>query len=511
MGTLRSWMGRVAPYAWGLASPLICTLVSWPFGSLLGSASILLIYLLGVFLVASRFGRGPSIVASLLSAPAFAFFYAPPIFSLVMTDLKNITGLGIMLIVANVTSNLVEKLRIQAEASAKREHWSSALYRFSVALSEAGTREEAARIAIKHIEEEFHSRSAVFLTEATGDPIKQVIHADNPTDDFLDSTLAESLVDLPPHSCAHVTSSVDARRIVLNAPSGVVGVLIMAPEFIMPLAKSEELNFFEVFTNLISQTLERIRLSEQAKTASLQAESEILRNSLLSAISHDLRTPLTRIVGSASALAEQDAQLTPEARKEFTSAIQDEAQHMADLMTKILNMARLTTGRLALHKEWNTLEEIIGSTLTRLEIPLQDRNISIEIPRDIPMLLIDAVLIQQVLINLLENAIKYTPQAVRITISAERIGAKIRLHIIDSGAGIPLEQQARLFEKFHRLAPESALSGVGLGLALCRSIMEAHGGSIYLSNPTQGGSDFVLELPLPEPPSIQDINERAMT
>ncbi|MEY2700759.1 MAG: hypothetical protein RIQ52_1514 [Pseudomonadota bacterium] len=475
---------------WGLLAPVICTLASWPFRAWLDISSILLLYLLGVFLVASAYGRLPSVLASLLSATAFAFFYAPPIFSLAISDLKNMTGLGIMLIVANVTSNLVEELREQLEISEQREHWASQLCRLTSSLSKAHTREDLAGIAIRHIQQAFHSHAVIGL----------IHEAEGHVDQWICSPGGDSCVNYA--SSGHVASH---HSTVLRGGCGVVGILVMAPDFIMPPANTEAFRAFEAWRLQISQSLERLSLLEQARMASLQAEAETLRNCLLSAISHDLRTPLTRIMGAASTLAELDDRLTAMERHEFAAAIQDEASHMTDLMTRILDMARLTAGALVLHREWNTVEEIVEGALARLKLPLEGRAVVVDIPEDLPLIQVDAVLLQQVLINLLDNAIKYTPAQTSIGINAGLEGHSMVLHVVDAGPGVPDDQREKLFEMFHRVIRESSLTGVGLGLAFCRSIMEAHGGSIVLAAAEGGGCDFILKLPVIGLPSYPQI------
>lgn len=446
-------LGRLHSYGWGVAAPVLCTLLTWPLSHSFGPASILMIYLLGVFLVATRHGRGASILASLLSAAAFAYFFAPPIFSLAVADTENIVALTATLLVANVTSNLMEKIRSQADIAAQRERRATALYHLSEALSAARSEDEVVRTAVRHIHAEFGAQAAALFPEMRS-------RIGRPTDAALPQPLPGT------------------------DNSGT----------------QEEKTFLDTFRNQITQSLERVRLAEQARDASIQAEAEALRNSLLSAISHDLRTPLTRIVGTASTLAEQDASLASAERQEFTRAIRDEALRMSELMSKILDMARLSAGKIVLQREWNALEEIVGGTLTRLDAELSERPVAIRLPENLPLMWVDAVLLQQVLMNLIENAVKYTPAGSPIDISAECLPASLRIAVADRGPGIAEELKGRLFEKFQRLAPESSQSGVGLGLALCRAIVAAHGGEIGVDNRPGGGAVFFLTLPLHEPP-----------
>jgi len=235
----------------------------------------------------------------------------------------------------------------------------------------------------------------------------------------------------------------------------------------------------------------------------LQVETEGLRNSLLSSISHDLRTPLATIVGSASILAEDDGSLKAEARTELSRAIYDEARRMSNLVGNILDMARLDAGMIKLRKEWYPLEEIIGTVLTRFGNRTDDRQVKVALPPGIPMIYADAVMIEQVLTNLLENALRYTPAGSPLEIAAEMSTDGVEISLADRGPGIPAGLENRLFEKFYRLHDETAQSGVGLGLAICRAIVAVHGGSIRAENRAGGGAIFAFTLPLEQqPPSV---------
>ncbi len=334
-------------YLYGVIVPILCTLANLASQPITGQASVLMIYLLGVFLVASRCGRGASIIASLCSALLFAFYFAPPYFSLKMTNIEDLIGLPIMITVGYITSNLMNE-------------------------------------------------------------------------------------------------------------------------------------------------------AKQAHLAKTQADHEALRNALLSAISHDLRTPLTRILSAATNLLEMNLNATPETQ-DCCQVIVDEAQHMSELMNKILDMAKLNTGKLALHQEWNTLEEIIGSALTRLEKSLNNRVVNIALKDTLPLIWVDSVLFEQVIVNLIDNAIKYTPATYSIDIEANSSKNFINLSISDYGRGIPQGLEDKIFDKFYRIDPENQQHGVGLGLALCKTIIEAHHGSIQVENRSKGAT-FLISLPIQQPP-----------
>jgi K+-sensing histidine kinase KdpD len=502
---LESVKRKTIGYAWGVATPGVCTLIDWPLRQVLAPSSILMLYLLGVLAVAILFGRGPSVITSLLSAPAFAFFFAPPIFSFAMKDLENIVGLLVMLLIALVTSTSLERMRTQARIARQRERRANALYCLSDALSGLGSRDEIHRIVAGQIRDVLGFSSVLLLPDAEG----QLVYPGN-----LLAADAPLLCDLQQAQAQFERDDGNPKRtgdagnlFLLKGSVGALGVLAVAPQYLPALADAEEKSFFDMALSQIAQSLERISLTQRAREASIQAETENLRNSLLSAISHDLRTPLTRIVGTASTLVDEDGSLTQAERREFTLAIQDEAQRMAELMSKILDMARIASGKVALHREWNALEEIVGATLTRLDALLKGRKVDIRLPEKLPLVSLDAVLFQQVLANLIENAVKYSPAGCPIEIAADWIPTVLRVVVADRGPGIPEELQGRVFEKFYRVVPESPQSGAGLGLALCRAIVEAHGGKIGAANRPGGGAVFFINLPLQGQPPALDWQE----
>jgi len=502
----RRQQSRYGGYLWGVAAPGLCTLIDWPLRHTLGPASILMIYLLGVFLVATRFGRAASIIASLLSAPAFAFFFAPPIFSLAISDIENIIGLGVMMVVANVTSNLLERVRFQAGIAAQRESLATALYCLSRALSEAQDEQTVVLTAISTIYDELGASSVLLLPDADGHlrypadrPLRQSLRgADLGTAQWLFDSKKSINGD-----SAYIPVKNHVTYFPLEGSQGMVGILAIQTATAPNLSNREVTTFLSTFLNQIAQALVRVRLATQAREATLQAEAEALRNSLLSAISHDLRTPLTRIMGAAGILAERESSLDPEERIDFKKAILDEAERMSELMSKILDMARITTGTISPQREWNAIEEVVGGTLARLDKALADRPVNIRLPGDLPLVWMDAVLVQQVLTNLVENAVKYTPPGSPIDISATVRSSMLWLEVADRGPGIPAGLEDRLFEKFFRLEAESPQTGVGLGLSLCRAIAEAHGGGMGAANRPRGGAVFTLTLPLREPPAME--------
>jgi two-component system sensor histidine kinase KdpD len=286
-------------------------------------------------------------------------------------------------------------------------------------------------------------------------------------------------------------------------------VLGVKPDNAHRLEDVEQRTLLDVFAAQIASALERSRLAEQAQQAQVQIEAERLRSSLLSSVSHDLRTPLSVITGSASALLQSDPPLEAEARRDLIETIHEEGQRLNRLVRNLLDMTRLASGAVKVAKEWQPIEGVIGAALGRLDEVLAGRKIAVGVAPDLPPVPIDDLLIEQVLINLLENAAKYAPAGTPIDIDAHLDVDKLVVSVADRGPGIPSELAERIFEKFYRLPREGAGGGAGLGLAICRGIVEAHGGRIWADSREGGGTVFRFALPIEGPPPELAPEDRA--
>lgn len=497
---------------WAVLAPLGLTLLDWPFRALLKPSNILLVYLLGVFFVAIRFGLWPSMLAAFTSAAAFAFFFAPPIFSFAIADMENLVGLSVMLVVGMVTSRLAENVRLQAKAMAQRERQATALYQLSKELAAARLADEIVAIGVNHIHVEFGGRSRFLFPGRDG----KLCCPDDPPLAFslrgADLALARRVLDngqmagkgtglLPGEAFLYVP---------LHGAAGAIGVLVLEPVDPRLVFLPEQRQFLETFINQIVHALERANLAEQAKEAILKMQAESLRNSLLNSISHDLRTPLATIVGAASTLETDEGRLDSDSRKKLVCAISEEARRMSDLAAKILEMARLEAGEVALRREWYAPEEFIGSAIRRLDKRLKGRVVNLRMEDSLALVHVDAVLLQQVLVNLLDNADKYAPPGLPIDISVETSPSGLSITVADRGPGIPDGLREKIFEKFFRVHAESAQSGAGLGLSICRAIVEAHGGEIRAANRSGGGAVFTLRVPTGEAPPCIDTQEEPL-
>jgi two-component system sensor histidine kinase KdpD len=292
----------------------------------------------------------------------------------------------------------------------------------------------------------------------------------------------------------------------LVAPMRTRGVLAIAPETPRWLLAPEQRQQLDTFAALAAIALERVHYIEVAQDALVKIESERLRNSLLAALSHDLRTPLTSLMAQTESLARSAPPLAP-GQRAMADALRDEMVRMSMLVTNLLDMARIESGEVKLRLQWQPAEEVIGSALLASRAGLSGRSVETQVPADLPLVQYDAVLIERVLCNLLENAGKYTPPGATVTVSAARRGAWLEMAVTDNGPGLPPGQEEAVFEKFMRGERESAKPGVGLGLAICRAIVGAHGGAIHAANRPGGGAAFVFTLPLGTPPEMPALDE----
>ena len=470
---------------------------------------VVMVFLLGILTIALRFGRGPSTVAAVLSVLVFDFFFVPPYFSFAVSDFQHIVTFAVMFVVAFVVSSLAERVRNQAQAARSREQRTASLYAMSRELAAARGTRDLASVVTHHVHDVFDAKIAIVLVSLDGrlESVATGTFAFEPDEKeravaewtFRHEKAAGLGTDTLPASPALYVPLRQARRCV-----GVLGVMPIDPR---RLVDPEQRALLDVFASQVASALERARLAEEAQQATLQMEAERLRSSLLSSVSHDLRTPLSVITGSASALMESEAPLPPEARRDLAATIHEEAQRLNRLVRNLLDMTRIASGAIKVAKEWQPLDAVIGAALGRVDDQLEARKVDVVLPPEPPLVPIDAVLIEQVLINLLENAAKYTPKEAPIEIAARESDGAVTVEVADRGPGIPRELVEKIFEKFYRLPREGASGGAGLGLAICRGIVEAHGGRISVHDRVGGGAVFRFTIPLEgKPPEIEPEN-----
>lgn len=497
--------GRLGGYKWAILTCLVASLLALPMRGSLDLANIVMVYLLAVVLVAVRFGLGPGVAASVLSVFVFGFFLVPPYQSLTVEDTQYLFMLGIMFAVAVIISSLAANLRRQVTISHYREQRAHELFELSKALSAALTNEQIAAVASHHANALFQAGVVLLLPDMHG----KLQPAD--TDDACASISpvaihsAQAIFDSQPLSDPDsVKFSGRVLFLPLRAPTQSRGVLLIMADDPRRLFLPEQQRLLQICATQIALALERQHFVEAAQDALVAVESERLRNALLSAVSHDVRTPLTAIIGLSSTLAEQQSTLSGKTRTELIEAIQDEAFRMNKLVTNLLDMGRLRTGGVKLNRQWQMLEEVVGSALGQLSRALNDRKVELALASTLPLLNFDAVLIERLLCNLLDNAIKYSNSATPIRIAAVLDGDEVLVSVEDCGTGVPVGLEKAIFEKFTQANPESTLSGAGLGLSICRAIIQAHGGRIGVDEHYPPGARFWFTLPLGSPPSYEE-------
>jgi two-component system sensor histidine kinase KdpD len=490
-------------YLAALAASLGTALVALPLLPLLDVANVAMLFLLCVVLVAIRLGRGPAIAATLAGFGALVL--AVPRRAYDVSEFKYAVALAVMLAVGWITARLTSDLREQAEAAIGREARTRALYEFARALSVALQLDQVFEITRKFVERSFDGRGIILLPGLDG----RLAWPDGVQLTVMDMAAAQWAFDR--HEAAGAgTATLPNNGLIylpLRAPMRTRGVLAIRIPQARTLLVPEQRELLDAFAALAAIALERVHYVDVAQEAVVSMEGERLRNSLLAALSHDLRTPLTGLVGLSESLTLSRPPLAT-AQMELACALRDEARRMGTLVANLLDMARIQSGGVKLNLQWQLLEEAVGAALRVCRWQLGARTVQVRMARGLPLVRFDAALLERVLCNLLENAAKYTPPTARIDIEAEAetdaqhgaAGGMLLLRIGDDGPGLPAGREDALFEKFVRGQQESPIAGVGLGLAICRAIVEAHGGRMRAFNRPQGGACFELALPLGEPP-----------
>ncbi|KKL37430.1 sensor protein KdpD [Burkholderia contaminans FFH2055] len=512
-------------YVYAAAICAAITVVASLVSERLDLTNLVMLYLLGVVFSAVRLGRGPGVLQSFLSVAAFDYFFVPPRMSFSVSDTQYLLTFFGMLLTSLVISHLTSTLTRQASVAQRRERRTGAIYAMARELGAALTTEQIVEIGSRHVGEVFRARVA-FLLPDSADKVRQKIEEPDAavtlTGADLDSDVGQWVYDQqkPAGRGTDTLPATAALYLPLKAPMRTRGVLAVASREPRELEVPEQQRMLDAFAAQIALALERVHYVEIARDALVNMESERLRNSLLSAISHDLRTPLTTIVGFSSMLANgraaaqggdtAAAERFAQREGELVEAIHDEALRMTGIVTNLLDMARLQAGSLQLKRQWSLLEETVGAALAACKRVLARHPARVVLPADLPLLQMDAVLMERLFTNLFENAAKYTPADTPLDIGAERViddGLPfVRVLVDDYGPGLPAGMETRIFDKFTRGEKESATPGIGLGLAICRAIVEAHGGKIGALNRTAPdghvtGARFWFTLPVETPPA----------
>ena len=493
-------------YAWSVAACVAATLLTFPLVGVFDLANIVMLFLLGVVLVAVKFGRGPSAMAAILSVASFDFFFVPPRFSFAVSDVQYLVTFAVMLAVGLLFGQLTANLRFAVSVSHSRERRAHSLFGLARDLSAALQSEQVVSLGETVVQRTFGGEVHVLLMGMNDQLL---------VTDPLPEDLDPSIADWAFHNGQHAglgTSTLPSNPwhyVPLKAPMRIRGVLALRPANPRWLFIPEQMQQLETLVRQIAIALERVHYVEVAQAAVVQMESERLRNTLLAAMSHDVRTPLTALVGQADSLA-LSAPLT-ETQRLSALSISQEARELSTLVTNMLEMARLESGKVELRREWQSVEEVVGSAIRAARHALGMLTVQTQLPADLPLVEFDASLIERVIVNLLENAVKYgqvtqPDQGLKpaIVVSATVTPLTLEITVRDFGPGLPASSKGlehQLFEKFTRGRSESSTRGVGLGLAICRAILKAHQGEIQAAQASGGGAQFTLTLPRTPPPA----------
>lgn len=497
---IRAMSIRWGAYARGTALVVAATLIGMPLRPYINPTNLVMLYLVTVILAAVWLSRAPAILASILSVLAFDIIFVPPYYALAVDDAEYVLTFAGLLAVGLVISTLTARAREQEMAARRREKQTAALYELSQKLAVVTDLSAIAQTAVNHMQETLGNPAALFLPVGEN----QTLMLQAKTLEFQlekDSQAVASWVLRHRQVAGRHTntlSRVGATFLPLISSGHGVGVL--AVEFTQnetPLT-GEQHRLLLSFASQVALALERTRLAEQARQAHLLTETEKLQTALLNSISHDLRTPLASITGVLSSLHDDDALLTEAARHEMVSTAWEEARRLNRLVGNLLDMTRLESGALKVVRQPSDVEDLVGTSLAQIPTRLQGRILKVDIPLNLPLISIDFTLMVQVLVNLVDNAIKYTPPDKPITIQATTLEDEVILQVKDRGPGLPEGELEHVFDRFFRVNADG-VSGTGLGLSIAKGIVEAHNGRIWAENRQNGGAAFYIALPIAHP------------
>lgn len=484
----------------------LTALIATPLRDLLDLSNTVMLFLLMVVLIAVRMGRGPAIFAAFCSVAMFDFFFVQPRFSFAVQDVQYLITFAVMLAVALIISHLTAGLVRHAAVAEARELQTRSLYELAKALAGTMTQVQVFEAGADFLRESLHVEACLLL------PDEQSILRTVGASTIPFSTEVASIVQAVYVSgeIAETAEMGAANEIGLFLPlrgsTRMRGVLVVTVRRDNLTYLRQQRSLLVAVASLMAIAIERLHFVDVAQTSQLQIASERLRTSILSALSHDVRTPLTVMYGLADALALGKPPLPSDAQDKVLT-IRENALRLSNMVGNLLDMARLQAGRVRLRKEWQPLEEVVGASIKLLDAGLQGHAVKVSLPADLPLLEFDAVLMERVFCNLLENAAKYAADAADIEIRALALGVVIEISICNAGSGFPPDSLARIFELFERGGVETAVPGFGVGLAICRAIVEAHGGSIRAHNTVDGGACVSFTLPCGTPPQIEGESE----
>ncbi len=474
--------------------------------------NISLVFLAAVLASAVQFGAGPSIVSAVLSVLCYNFFFLPPLYTFTIADPANVVAFFFFMIVAVLTSSLTARTRTQAMMAQRQARTTSELYSFSQKLAGIATLDDLLWATAHQIAVMLKVEVVILIPE--GDSI--AVRAGFPPEDELDAAdlaAARWCWDHNQSAGRGADTLPGAKRLFLplrtgRGPVGVLGINRKAPG---PLFTPDERRLLDALSDQAAVAIERTQLAEDIDEARVLAETERLRSSLLTSISHDLRTPLASIIGTITSLRSFGKLYDDHTRDDMLATAQEEAERLNRFVANLLDMTRIDSGAIELRREMTDLSDVVGSALQRCSKILADHRVAVSLAPDLPMFPLDFVLTEQVLVNLLDNASKYAPKGTTVEIDAQSAEGNVVIEVRDEGPGIPNEDLERIFDKFYRVrSGDRQRAGTGLGLAICRGFVEAQGGTIHAANRIgRSGAVFTIRLPVEELERQQSEGSRA--
>ena len=474
------------PWRWlgALGITALCTAIAYPLYARVDPVNLVMVYLLGVTVAGLWLGRGPSALCVVGNAAAFDFCFVPPRYSFYVAEPQYLLTLAGMMIVALVIANLMISIHQKTEAAAARERRTAALYALSRELAGAADAAAIAAAAAPHVAAAVEGGAAVILAGTA------------PAAGIADPEVVAWVLRQGLAAGAGTAQPQGSPGLYLPLPGGdrINAVLMVQTPAAAGLAP-EPREMLEALAGQIGMALERARLAELAAQSRAAAERVALRNTLLASISHDLRAPLTAIAGAGCLVAQQGDGLDSRRRKTLGELIEAKARDMSELLGNVLELIRLESAPAPPRADWQSVEELVGAAVRASLHRFNRLRVLCEIPEELPLLHVDGQLIRQLLSNLLENAVKYTPDGTTVMIRAAELPHWMRLTVEDDGPGFGALDPELLFEKFERGQKEGSIPGAGLGLAICQAIVRLHGGSIRAMNRLGGGARVEVLLP----------------
>jgi two-component system sensor histidine kinase KdpD len=484
-------------YIWATLLTAAATGVSSLIFPFISPVNLVIVYLLAVVLSAIYLGRGPAVLTSILSVVAFDFFFITPRFTMAVSDTEYLLTFAGLLAVGLIISHLAAIVREQADAAQSREAQTVALYELGKDLTITTKLTDIAKTVITQLSQTFGRDVAIFLPEKHG-PLK--VYAASPGLVVADNELAVADWSFQRGQAAgrgtDTLPDASMRYQPLRTTRGVVGVLGVRPMNVGHHLTHDQRRTLDTFANQVAMAIERVRLAEQARQAEILEITDKLQSALLNSISHDLRTPLVSITGALSSLLDDALLLNAASRRNLIETAYGEADRLNRLVGNLLDMTRLEAGAVRIHNEVCDIQDVIGSALEQLTSSLETHQVSIDVSPDLPNISMDFIMISRVLINVIDNAIKYSPPDAPIEIRAQVAGRYVEIAVADRGPGIPKEDLTRIFDKFYRVQRSDNITGTGLGLAISKGIVEAHGGFMAAENRPDGGAIIMLALPI---------------